>query len=34
LLIFVSGALIIIVAVLLARSGARIRRELGGAASS
>lgn len=31
LLIFVSGALIIVVAVLLARSGARIRRELGGA---
>jgi hypothetical protein len=34
LLIFVSGALIIVVAVLLARSSARIRRELGGAASS
>jgi hypothetical protein len=34
LLIFVSGALIIVVAVLLARSGARIRRELGGAPSA
>ncbi len=34
LLIFVSGALIIVVAVLLARSGARIRRELGSAPSA